>query len=203
MSAAIGEVSVERLTGHNREIARWVRLSGTPDEAKAFDYIAETLAALGYDVRRHRHPALVGYPRTSRLEVLAPVQLSIPCNGYSLSPATPGEGVEGELVFVGPGLEADYPAGSLAGKIVLSEGLAMPPKTVAADRHGVAAQIHINDEQIHEMCISPVWGTPTPQTAPRSSPRCPASPPSQRCRPRSSASAGTASSRSSPTPTTT
>ncbi|CAA9581754.1 MAG: hypothetical protein AVDCRST_MAG88-3426 [uncultured Thermomicrobiales bacterium] len=164
--AIVDEVSAERLGAHNRAIAQWVRLSGTPDEAKAFDYIAETLAGFGYDVRRLRHPALVGYPQRASLEVLAPVRLSIPCNGYSLSPATPTGGVEGELLAVGGGQEADYPPGPLGDKIVISEGLAMPPKTVAADRHGVLGQIHINDEHIHEMCISPVWGTPTPETAP-------------------------------------
>ena len=166
MTAIIDEVSIERLTAHNREIAQWVRLSGTPDEAKAFHHIARMLESFGYTVQRYHHPQLVGYPQSSRLEVLEPARLSLPCNGYSLSPATPEEGVEGELIFVGQGLEADYPAGSVAGKVVLSEGLAMPLKTVAADRHGVLAQIHINDEHIHEMCISPVWGTPTPQTAP-------------------------------------
>ena len=166
MSASIGEVSIERLTRHDRAIAQWVRLSGTPDEAKAFDYIARTLDSFGYTVHRYHHPALVGYPQSSRLEVRQPVQLRLPCNGYSLSPATPEEGVEGELVFVGTGLEADYPATPVAGKIVLSDGLAMPPKTVAADRHGVLAQIHINDAHLHEMCLSPVWGTPTPETAP-------------------------------------
>ncbi len=165
MAAIIDNVSIERLTAHNQAIARWARLSGTPEEAKAFDYIAETLESFGYTVHRHHHPALVGYPRTSRLEVRASVPLSIPCNGYSLSPATPADGVEGELVFVGSGQETDYPSTPVTGKIVVSEGLAMPGKALAADHHGVLAQIHINDEHIHEMCISPVWGTPVPETA--------------------------------------
>ncbi|MDP9371218.1 MAG: M28 family peptidase [Chloroflexota bacterium] len=166
---AIGDaVSTERLMAHNREIARWVRHSGTPEEARAFDYIAGALESFGYAVRRYRHPALVGYPRpgAARLEVLAPERFAIPCNGYSLSPATPAGGVEGELLFVGGGAEADYPSEPAAGKVVISEGLAMPAKARAADRRGALAQIHVNDEHIHEMCISPVWGTPTPETAP-------------------------------------
>lgn len=163
----VDEVSADRLLAHTAAIARWVRLSGTPDEARAFDYIAATLEVFGYAVRRYRHPALVGYPREATLEVLAPERLAIPCNGFSLSPATPDEGVEGALVFAGGGRE-DYPAEPVQGRIVLSEGLAMPAKAVAADRRGALAQIHINDEHIHEMCISPVWGTPTPETAPSS-----------------------------------
>ncbi len=166
MAAIVEGVSAERLMAHTRAIARWVRLSGTPEEARACDYIAEQLASFGYAVQRHAHPALVGYPGAARLEVLAPERFTLACNGYSLSPATPDAGVEGELVYAGGGQAGDYPEGDLTGKIVISEGLAMPPKTVAADRRGVLAQIHINDEHIHEMCISPVWGTPTPETAP-------------------------------------
>lgn len=166
MIAIVDDVSTERLMAHNRAIAQWIRLSGTPDEAKAFDYIAETLQAFGYAVQRYQHPALVGYPGSSRLEVLAPRRLDLPCNGYALSPATPLAGLEGELVFVGDGQETDYPPDTVAGKVVISQGLAMPAKALAADQHGVLAQIHINDEHIHEMCLSPVWGTPVPETAP-------------------------------------
>src|SRR3954451_13319210 len=41
----------------------------------------------------------------------------------------------------------------------------MPGKGLTAERAGAIGQIHINDEHIHEMCISPVWGTPIPETA--------------------------------------
>lgn len=166
MAAITEAVSAEQLMAHTRAIAQWVRLSGTPDEGRAFDYIADKLATFGYAVTRHAHPALVGYPGKATLEVLAPEQFTVLCNGYSLSPATSDAGVEGELVLIGGGQATDYPDGDLSGAIVISEGLAMPPKTVAADARGVLAQIHINDEHIHEMCISPVWGTPTPETAP-------------------------------------
>jgi hypothetical protein len=60
----------------------------------------------------------------------------------------------------------DYADVDVRGKIVLSEGLAMPGKARAASLAGAIGQVHINDEHIHEMCISPVWGTPTPETAP-------------------------------------
>ena len=59
----------------------------------------------------------------------------------------------------------DYADVDVRGKIVLSDGLAMPGKARAASLAGAIGQVHINDEHIHEMCISPVWGTPTPETA--------------------------------------
>jgi len=52
MAAIIDNVSIERLTAHNQAIARWVRLSGTPEEAKAFDYIAEALESYGIIIPR-------------------------------------------------------------------------------------------------------------------------------------------------------
>ena len=62
-------------------------------------------------------------------------------------------------------MSVDYAGKELRGKIAISEGLAMPAKELAAAAAGAVGQIHINDEHIHEMCISPVWGTPIPETA--------------------------------------
>ena len=63
-------------------------------------------------------------------------------------------------------MPAAYAGIDVQGKIVLSDGLAMPGKARAASLAGAIGQIHANDEHIHEMCLSPVWGTPTPETAP-------------------------------------
>ena len=68
------------------------------------------------------------------------------------------------MAFVGAGMPGDYEGRDVGGKIVISDGLAMPGKALAAERAGAIGQIHINDEHIHEMCISPVWGTPIPET---------------------------------------
>ncbi len=158
-------VSGSELQRHLNSIAQYVRLSGTEDEAKAFDYIESELKKFGYEVNRYLSDALIGYPGKSSLEMVAPEEMSIPCNGYSLSTLTDDDGVTGELVFVGDGHPSDYEGLDVRGKIVISNGLAMPDKTLASQENGAIAQIHINDEYIHEMCISPVWGTPIPETA--------------------------------------
>ena len=167
VSAVVDEVSGEELMRHERNIAQYIRLSGSPAEAKAFDYIQEQLEQFGYVVRRYQCEALIGYPEHARLQVaLAGGELvDVACNGYSLSPATGDEGVSGELVYIGAGHAGDYAGKDVAGKIVLSDGLAMPDKALEAQRHGAAGAVHINDEHIHEMCISPVWGTAIPETA--------------------------------------
>jgi hypothetical protein len=160
------EVSAAELDRHLRAVAAEVRLSGSPEEARAFDYIGEQLSGFGFEVQRFSSEALIGYPLRSSLHVLGDRPAEIRCNGYSLSPSTGPEGVIGELVYAGAGMPGDYDGLDVGGKIVLSNGLAMPGKACAASLAGAIGQIHINDEHVHEMCISPVWGTPTPETAP-------------------------------------
>ena len=65
--AVVNAVSGKRLVASTRAIARWVRLSGTPDEAKAFDWIEGELRRIGYDVTRYLHPALVSWPESASL----------------------------------------------------------------------------------------------------------------------------------------
>ena len=159
-------ISATELDRHLRAITAEVRLSGSPEEARAFDYIEAHLEGWGYAVHRYQSEALIGYPRSASLHVLGDDPVELRANGYSLSPGTGPAGVTGELVYVGAGMPADYAGIEARDKIVLSDGLAMPGKARAASLAGARGQIHINDDQIHEMCLSPVWGTPTPETAP-------------------------------------
>jgi hypothetical protein len=166
VSSIVAEsVSRDALRRHTRAIARWTRMTGSPDEAKAFEYIAEELERLGYSPNLYKSDAIVGYPLSASLSVVGAVQVSFRANGYSYSPSTPDGGVTAELVYVGSGMPEDYQSVDAAGRIVLSDGLATPVKALAAEREGAVGHIHINDDYIHEMCISPVWGTPTPDTA--------------------------------------
>ena len=158
-------VSGSELDRHLRSISQVVRLSGTPEEAEAFDYIESELRRFGYQVSRYESDALAGYPRHASLNVLDPEPGAVEANGYSLSPSTGPGGLTAELAYAGSGMSDDYTGLDVRGKIVLTDGLAMPAKALAAARAGATGQIHINDEHIHEMCLSPVWGTPTPETA--------------------------------------
>lgn len=165
MTTLFNEVSGSELERHLTGITNVIRLSGTPDEAVAFDYIEGQLRSFGFDVTRYESDALIGYPGTSSLEVLAPNGGVIPCNGYSLSPSTGPEGVTADLVYAGSGSDADFATIDARGKIVLTDGLATPGKGLLAAQAGAVGHIHNNGEHIHEMCISPIWGTPLPETA--------------------------------------
>ncbi len=164
-TAMFGAVSGDELDRHLRAISREVRLSGTPEEARAFDHIEAHLAGLGYTVSRFANESLVGYPGDASLEILGNDAIAIHANGYALSPPTPEAGITGVLLDVGDRLDAETADLDACGALLLSDGLATPEKALAVQRAGAIGHIHINDEQIHEMCISPVWGMPIPETA--------------------------------------
>jgi hypothetical protein len=186
------DVSPAELDRHLRAISAEVRLSGSAEEACAFDYIEKQLRDFGYEVNRYQSEALIGYPLRASVHVLGSDPIDLYANGYSLSPATGPEGVIGELVYVGAGMPGDYAGKDVQGKIAISDGMAMPGKARASSLAGAIGHIHVDEanplptrsgpdpssedaqpgqysgqyRHIHEMCVSPVWGTPTPETAP-------------------------------------
>jgi len=62
-------VSASKLMTYTREVSRWVRLSGSDEEARAFEYLETTLKSFGLAVRRFDHDALVSWPGTASLEI--------------------------------------------------------------------------------------------------------------------------------------
>ncbi|HET9017337.1 MAG TPA: M28 family peptidase [Thermomicrobiaceae bacterium] len=157
----VGEVSAARLMDTTRAIAQWQRLSGTPDERHAFDYVEQTLRGTGYATRRFDPVCLVSLPGPASLTLLDDGSQPT-CITHSFSTSTGPEGLTGEVVYLGAGTEANYAGQDVRGKIVLAEGLAGPNKVGPSERHGAAAMIHISGPEIHEMIISPIWGSPTP-----------------------------------------
>jgi hypothetical protein len=84
---------------------------------------------------------------------------------HSMAPPTGPSGIEGELVSVGEGSEADFRERLLAGKILLVQGIATEEVAVLAARAGALGVIHVSpNEHLYEMCISPVWGSPSQLT---------------------------------------
>ena len=56
----------------------------------------------------------------------------------------------------------------MTGRIVLIDGIANPAASLRASQAGAAGQIHVSPhEHLHEMCVSPVWGSPTHETVAR------------------------------------
>lgn len=170
-TGVVGQVSAESLMHHVASIAQWERVSGTPGERQAVEYIARSLEEYGLATRLYEVESLVGWPEHAAVEVLGPRALSLRALAHALAPSTSPEGLTGELVYLGAGGESDFERHRVAGKIVVTEGLPSPLKVLLAQGRGAACLVGIG-KRFHDLCVSPVWGTPTPDTA-RYLPRIP------------------------------
>lgn len=109
MSSLHTTVSKSELFRHLDGIIQVVRLSGTPEEASAFDYIQHELDRWGYRTERHHHEALIGYPRDASLRVLSPRPETFNANGYALSPRTLAGAADPEVAATAAGIAALSP----------------------------------------------------------------------------------------------
>lgn len=159
----LGEISRERLWRHAETLARWEKVSGTPDEQAAVDYLRSVLEGIGLPVIEHRFESLLGWPESAALETVSPTQTTFAALTNGFTPSTPAEGIQGEAVYAGQGTDEEL--AGVAGKVGILEGMASPPKVLAGGRAGAIGLIFIQEEQLHNMCVSPVWGTPTTKTA--------------------------------------
>jgi Peptidase family M28/PA domain len=155
------EVSAQALMGHVRAIAACERESGTPGEARAFDYIAQTLTRYGLEIDRRQIEAYISLPLDGAVRL--DDGTLIPGLTHSFSPSV--ESLEGELVDVGDGSAAEL--SRAAGKIALVRGLATPGKAWAAQQAGTIAQIFVLMDHLHNMIVTTIWGAPTPETVSR------------------------------------
>ncbi|CAN5344716.1 M28 family peptidase [soil metagenome] len=158
----IDDVQIDEAMTNTAEIAQWIRLSGTEDERKSFDFIDSKLKEYGLKTWLHEPTCLVSLPVSGSLAVGGEAPLAGITHAFSTS--TPLAGVAGQLVYAGGGSEAELLAAGATGKIALTDGLATPNKAHAASNVDVAAVVSISGEPVHEMIVSPVWGSPTPAT---------------------------------------
>lgn len=156
------QVDGARMMGWLTELARWVKLSGTPEEAESLAYVKAQLDGFGYRTRVLEHDAYISLPGAASAVVDGVALKSIT---HSMAVSSPPGGLSAPLVYVGEGSEAEFAAIDARGKIVLAEGIASPAVALRASRAGALGQLHISPhEHLHEMCLSPVWGSPAPET---------------------------------------
>jgi Peptidase family M28/PA domain len=161
----VDSVSRERLMKDTESLSQWVRLSGSDEERRAFDYVEDALRGMGLETERHMARAYVSLPQAAQLEVEGK---SVRPIAHSMSTNTPEGGLELPLIYLGSGTDEDYAVEDVRGKVVLVDGMAMPAKVQRAERAGAAACVFANaDEHVHEMIVSGVWGSPTPETRAR------------------------------------
>ncbi len=155
-------VSGPQMMANLREIARWVKLSGTPEEREALGFIETRMKEYGFRTEILLHDAFISLPGEAGVAVDGQALTAIT---HAFSQPSPAGGLSGVPVYLGHGSAADFAGQDVAGRIVLLEGMATPATADRATRAGAAGQLHISHhEHLHEMCISPVWGSPSPAT---------------------------------------
>ena len=160
---------VNEMWRHLERICSWDRLSGSPGEAKAVDYVVDCLKGYGIPVEVHSFEAYLSNPISGGMEV-AGRKIRAKTRAFSAST----DGVTGEIVYVPGGSDmfkdtetaGRIAAADLRGKIVLTEGGGRS-NMIAAYRGGAVGFVHMwpsDEPYVHEGTVSPVWGTPTPET---------------------------------------
>lgn len=160
--SALEAVDAGLLMAHVREFAKRVKLSGTPAELESFGYLEARMREYGFRTTLIEHDAYISLPGKAELKVDGQ---SLVCITHSMSAPTPKQGLHGKLVFVGEGEESDIVGKDVSGKILLVDGIATEEVADRASRAGALAHIHVSPtEHLYEMCISPVWGSPSQHT---------------------------------------
>ena len=166
-------ISREKLWETNSKIAEWVRISGSREEREAFQYIGDLLQTYGLRTTWMEHPAFISYPIEASLQVVdaGPGDRHYSCLSHAFGASV--EQLECEVVDAGSGAAADFAAKEVRGSIVLLDGVATPTAVYQAEQAGAVGTIFINDHHLHNMIVSTVWGSPTPESA-RRLPKIPA-----------------------------
>ncbi len=155
-------VSGPEMMANLAEIARWQKLSGTEEELTALGFIERRMRDYGYRTQILFHDAYISLPGPASVEVDGRRLTAIT---QSFSQPSPSNGLSGVPVYVGHGTEADFSGRDLRDRILLVEGMATPAVAQRASRARAAGELHIShNEHLNEMCISPVWGSPSTAT---------------------------------------
>ena len=162
ISGLCASVDAGAMMRHLEEFAKRVKLSGTPEELESFRYLQATLDGYGYKTDLILHDAYISLPGQAKIEIDSETP---DCITHSFSQPSPAGGLHGTVVYAGNGRREDFAAIDARGKIVLLDGMANPSASRSASLAGAIGQVHISPhEHLHEMCVSPVWGSPTQAT---------------------------------------
>jgi N-acetylated-alpha-linked acidic dipeptidase len=142
-----------------------VRESGTDDESRAVSLITSKLDEWDVPHVIHRPELLISLPREASLTV---GDRRFQAKTPSMAPSVP-DGETAPLVYQKTGFARSISelfvghavTNDVTGKIVLTEGFALPQKVADFERSGAAGAVFISPgERIHEMICTPVWGSP-------------------------------------------
>ena len=150
------EIDEESLREYNHGIAKFIRNSGTEEELQSFYYIEQELKKAGVKTELLFSDGYISLPVSAKLQVNG---IEYPCLTHSMSASVAN--LEADLKYVGKGKPEDYAGKNVTGKLVVVEGLCMGVPVAVAEEHGAKGIIFLNDEHIHNMIGSRIWGSPS------------------------------------------
>ncbi|MCQ2373091.1 MAG: M28 family metallopeptidase [Phascolarctobacterium sp.] len=152
----VKQVSADTLMEYDCGIAQYIRNSGTEEELKAFKYIEKVLNDNGIETILTFSDGYISLPISATVEVNG---VSFECLTHSMS--TSVENLSAEVIYAGKGKPNDMANIAAKGKILVIEGLAMGSPIKLAENAGAVGCIFLNDEHIHNMIGSCIWGSPS------------------------------------------
>lgn len=152
----VDRVSGPQLMEYTRQIAKWVRVSGTQDEVESLKYCQNVLDGLGYETKLSFFSSFISVPVRASVEMISPKNQAFAALTHSFSPSTPVTGIEAQIV------EYAFPAHR--GKIVLADGLVNYETVKSLERDGALGVIYVQDQHLHNTPCSPLWGNPNMET---------------------------------------
>ena len=164
MTDLVDHVSGARLMAHCAGFARYEKLSGTAPELVSLREVEAAMIEAGFRTTILMHDAYISLPGPASVVAGG---MTLTAITHSFSRPSPDGGLTAPLIDVGAGTDADFDRTDISGAIVLVDGIASPAVAARAGRAGAAGQLHVSPhEHLHEMCISPVWGSPSAETLP-------------------------------------
>lgn len=146
------------------------RRSGKASEKEMCDYLEKFYKEEGIPYKIYELPGFVCEGYSGSVQITSPELREIPCSVFAQAVGTPPEGIEAELVYLGPGGVDDYTEDiDVKGKIVLTELSYKPPrpeKVRLAQMHGAIGVLMCNwglPEQgtLPYGTVKPMWGNPS------------------------------------------
>lgn len=154
----LAAVDAVRLMDSVRAICTGERLSNEA-EVRSFDVLEKLFTDAGCRVTREALPGYVSTPEGAAFEAGG---IAYEVLTHPMTPSA--DGLEADLVYVPVDRTGSASTEEVSGRIVLTDGLAMEPVVRALEDRGAAGVVFITGEEIHNMIVSRVWGSPTPET---------------------------------------
>ena len=139
----IENVNGKNLMEYTAEIAKWVRVSGTKEEVESLEYCKKVLDGFGYETKLSFHKAFISVPVKAFVELEYPKRISFEALGHSFAPSTPATGLKAEIVI--------STCSSVAGKIVLCNGLPSVDEVARLSDLGAIGAIFAQDDYLHNI----------------------------------------------------